>query len=128
MQRFQGIVDTLEDDAEQIHQISAKIESRVSRMKNKGRQATIHSNMEAVQNCILVKEKIEQSQLLSKRVFKRQNIELCAHEISIRLKKERDESRVETQWQVAEKPHAPMVTSHEHSKKDMLANNHITDS
>jgi hypothetical protein len=73
----------------------------------------------------LVKEKIEQSQLLSKRVFKKQNKELCAHERSIRLKKERDDSRAETQWYVSEKPNAPMVTSHERSKKDMLANNHI---
>jgi hypothetical protein len=40
-------------------------------MKNKGQQATIHSKMEAIQNCNLVKEKIEQSQLLSKRVFKK---------------------------------------------------------
>jgi len=36
MRHFQGIGDTLEDDVEQIHQISAKIESRISRMKNKG--------------------------------------------------------------------------------------------
>ena len=43
MRHFQGIGDTLEDDVEQIHQISAKIESRISRMKNKGQQAHIHS-------------------------------------------------------------------------------------
>jgi hypothetical protein len=122
MRRFQGIGDTLEDDVERIHQISAKIESRVSRMKNKGQQAHVHSKMEAIQNCNLVKEKIEASQTLSKRVFKKRNIELCAYERSIRLKKERDDSRAETQRYVSEKPHAPMVTSHERSKKQMLAN------
>ena len=48
MRRLNGIGDTLEDDVERIHQISAKIESRVSRMKNKGQQAHVHSKMEAI--------------------------------------------------------------------------------
>ncbi len=39
MRKYNGIGDTLEDDVERIHQISAKIESRVSRMKNKKQQA-----------------------------------------------------------------------------------------
>jgi hypothetical protein len=77
---FQGIRDTLEDDVERIHQISAKIESRISRMKNKGQQAHVHSKMEAIQNCNLVKGIIEESQLSSKRILKKCNIELCAHE------------------------------------------------
>jgi hypothetical protein len=71
MRHFHGIGDTLEDDVERIHQISAQIESRVYRMKNKGQQAHVHSKMEAIQNCNLVKEKIEASQTLSKRVFKK---------------------------------------------------------
>jgi hypothetical protein len=57
MRHFQGIGDTLEDDVECIHQISAQIESRDSRMKNKGQQAHVHSKMEAIKNCNLVKEK-----------------------------------------------------------------------
>jgi hypothetical protein len=61
-------------------------------------------------------------------VFKKRNIELCAHERSIRQKKERDDSRAEMQWYAEEKPHAKMVTSHECSKTDMLANIHITNS
>ncbi len=65
MRKYSGIGDTLEDDVERIHQISAKIESRVSRMKNKGQQAHVHSKMEAIQNCSLVREKIEESQQAS---------------------------------------------------------------
>jgi hypothetical protein len=42
MRHFQGIGDTLEDDVEQIHQLSAKIESRTSRMKNKGLRGLRH--------------------------------------------------------------------------------------
>jgi hypothetical protein len=48
MRWFQGIGDTLEDDVERIHQISAKIEAHVSRMKNKNQQANVHSKMEAI--------------------------------------------------------------------------------
>ena len=80
MRRFQGIGDTLEDDVERIHQISAKNESRISRTKNKGQQAHVHSKMEAIQYCNLVKGIIEESQLSSKRIFKKCNLELCAHE------------------------------------------------
>jgi len=41
MRHFLGIGDTLEDDVERIHQISAQIESCVSRMKNRGQQAHV---------------------------------------------------------------------------------------
>jgi hypothetical protein len=78
MRKYNGIGDTLEDDIEQIHQISAKIESRVSRMKNKGQQAHVHSKMEAIQNCSMVREKIQQSQLASKRVFKNEPKCMCS--------------------------------------------------
>jgi hypothetical protein len=73
MRKYNGIGDTLEDDVERIHQIAAKIETRVSRMKNKGQQAHVHSKMEYIQNCSVVREKIQQSQLASKRVFKKRN-------------------------------------------------------
>jgi len=36
MRLFEGIGDTLEDDMEHMHRISARIEARVSRMKDKG--------------------------------------------------------------------------------------------
>jgi hypothetical protein len=38
IRQFQRIDHTLDDDVEQIHQISAKIEARVSWMKDKGQQ------------------------------------------------------------------------------------------
>jgi hypothetical protein len=41
MRHFLGIGDTVEDDVERIHQISAQIESCVSRMKNRGQQAHV---------------------------------------------------------------------------------------
>ena len=122
MRRLNGIGDTLEDDVERIHQISAKIESRVSRMKNKGQQAHVHSKMEAIQNCTLVKEKIEASQLQSKRLFKKRNIEKCAQERSKRLKEDRDNSRSQTMLSLEGKPHAPLITAHEAAKAEMLAN------
>ncbi len=50
MKRFNGIGDMLEDDVECIHQIAAKIEAWVSRMKNKSGQAKVHLKMEALQN------------------------------------------------------------------------------
>jgi hypothetical protein len=53
--------------------------------------------MEAIQNCSVVREKIQQSQLASKRVFKKRNLNVCAVERGVRQKKERDESRAETQ-------------------------------
>jgi hypothetical protein len=71
MRHFQGFFDTLDDDVERIHQISVQIESCVSRVKNKGQQAHVHSKMEAIQNGSLVKEKIEASQIISIRVLKR---------------------------------------------------------
>ena len=126
MRHFKGIGDTLEDDVERIHQISAKIEARVSRMKNKAQQAVVHSKMEAIQNCNLVKDRIEAFQLLSKRVFKKRNIELCAQERGKKMKKERDDSRTETLHLLESKPHAKLLTSHEISKAELLAKSSTT--
>ena len=120
MRKYSGIGDTLEDDVERIHQISAKIESRVSRMKNKGQQAHVHSKMEAIQNCSLVREKIEESQQASKRVFKKRNLDVCAVERGIGQKKERDESRAETQRYLEEKPHQQLLSNHDKKKAEMM--------
>jgi hypothetical protein len=78
--------------------------------------------MEAIQNCNLVKGIIEESQLSSKRVFKKRNLELCAHECAKKMKKERDDSRAETLLFLEEKPHALLISSHEMLKADMLEN------
>jgi hypothetical protein len=48
MRCFEGIGDTLEDDVDHVHQISAHIEARVSRMKDKDKQALVHSKMEVI--------------------------------------------------------------------------------
>jgi len=50
MQLFQGIGYYLKDDIEQMHQISARIESCVSQMKNNDQQALVHSRLEAIAN------------------------------------------------------------------------------
>ena len=78
MRRFGGIGDTIEDDVEHLHQMSARIESRVSRMKNKGQQAFVHSKIEVVQNCAAVKQHIEDSKMAAKRVIINRNQDLCA--------------------------------------------------
>jgi hypothetical protein len=39
MRRFQGIGETLEDDVEWFHHISAKYKACVSQVKNKGQEA-----------------------------------------------------------------------------------------
>jgi hypothetical protein len=77
--------------------------------------------MEAIQNCSLVREKIEQSQLASKRVFKKSNLNVCAVERGVRQKKERDESRAKTQKYLEEKPHAPLISTHDKKKAEMLS-------
>jgi hypothetical protein len=102
---FQGIGDTLEDDVECIHQVSAQIESRISRMKNKNQQAHVHSKMEAIQSSTSVKEQIQASQLLAKLLLKKCSLQLCAIERTKKLKKKRDGSRAETLLLVEQKPH-----------------------
>ena len=82
----------------------------------------MHSKMEAIQNCNLVKEKIEASQQLSKRVYKKRKIELCANERKIRLKKERDESRSETLQYLENHPHEQLITMHDKAKAELLRN------
>ncbi len=73
---------------EHMHQISARIEARVSRMKNKDKQASVHSKMEAIQFNAEVSDNIELSKKLAKRSFKKRNPELCAATRAVKLKKE----------------------------------------
>jgi hypothetical protein len=94
---FGGIGDTLEDDVEYMHQMSARIESRVSRMKNEGQQAFVHCKIEFIQNCAKVKSKIEESQMAAKcHVTNNRNTELCALNRAKKAKVERDLGRAET--------------------------------
>ncbi len=69
-----------------------------------------------------MKEKIEASQLLSNRVFKKRKIELCANERKIRLKKERVEGRSETLQYLENHPHDQLVITHDKAKAELLRN------
>ena len=76
MKRLKGIGDMLEDDIEHMHQISARIESRTNRIKNKPQQPLVYSQIEHIQNSQEIKVKIASSQQNSQRKFKRRNDEL----------------------------------------------------
>jgi len=63
VQLFQGIGDSLEDDIEHMYQISARIKSRVSQMKNKDQQALVHSRLEAIASNVEVITNIEERKI-----------------------------------------------------------------
>jgi len=120
MQRFGGIGDTLEDDVEHMHQMAARIESRVSRMKNKGQQPFVHSKIEVVQNCASVKEKIEESKVAAKRTMKNRNAELCAVTRAKKAKVERDEERAQTLASLENHNHSQVLRLHDEKKTELL--------
>ncbi len=120
MRYLEGFGDTLEDDVEHMHQISARIEARVSRMKDKDRQAFVHSKMEAIQFNAAVTETIQGRKEKAARNFKKRNMELCASTRAAKMKKERDEKRTETLIAVEEKPHDQLITLYEKEKAEML--------
>lgn len=111
MRRFNGIGDMLEDDVEHIHQKAAKIESRIGQMKNKEHQSFVHSRLEAMQNSREIKEAMECSITLSKRKFKKQNLEYSSVERKVKARQERDFSRMATLSHVATKPHESVPLS-----------------
>lgn len=96
MKAFQGIGDTMEDDIGMMHQVAARIESHVGRMKNKDQQALVHSEMEAIVSNIEVKEKIYQVKKETTHIFNERNAECFAVLKSKKLKEERDEKRSQT--------------------------------
>jgi len=106
----QGIGDMLEDDVEHIHQIAAKIEARITRMKDKTRQAFVHSKIEAIQNSQEIKAKVTESQQNAKRKFKKRNQELDSEQRNIKLKVERDSNRMETLKRLQDKPDSVLPT------------------
>jgi hypothetical protein len=91
MKRHNGFGDMLEDDVEHVYQISARIEARVSRMKNKKGQANVHSKMEAMQNSREVREATDRSIALSRRVFKNKKASSLKD-----VKEDREKIRMET--------------------------------
>jgi hypothetical protein len=114
-----GIGDILEDNLEHLHQTSAKITSCVSQMKNKEQQAFVHSKLEAKKNNIEVCERVEKSKTLSKRQFKKRNLELDSTVRAVRAKKERDDKRIETLQFVKQKLHVDLVKRHEIESKNI---------
>ncbi len=77
--------------------------------------------MEAIQNSTSVKEQIQASQLLAKRLFKKRNLQLCTIEPAKKLQKERDDSQAETLLLVEQMPHMQLRRSHEIAKENMMA-------
>jgi hypothetical protein len=120
MRLFEGIGETLEDDVEHMHQISAWIEAWVSRMKDKDKQALVHSKMEAIQFNVEVTEKIEQCKMSSICDFKKRNPELCAVSRAVKLKKEREDFQAETLLLLEQKPHAQLISAYDQKKAEML--------
>jgi hypothetical protein len=109
MQRCQGIGDMLKDDVEHVHQMAAKIETRPGRMANKALQPFIHnSKIEAIQNCKVIKGKIESSQQSAKRVFKSRDPEKDSMMKSKKFKIERDQTRLKALEVIETKPHASL--------------------
>jgi hypothetical protein len=70
MRHLEGFGDPLEDDVEHMHQISVRIEARVSQMKDKDRQAFVHSKMEVIQLHAAVTEKLVRESLWQHEVLK----------------------------------------------------------
>ena len=120
MQRFGGIGDTLEDDVEHLHQMSARIESRVTRMKNKGQQAFVHSKIEVIQNCASVKQKIEESKMAAKHVIIKRNLDQCAVARAKKAKLERDQERADTLASLDHHNHSQVQRAHELKTAELL--------
>jgi hypothetical protein len=89
-------------------------------MKDKGKQALVHSKMEAIQFNAEVSENIELSKQLAKRSFKKRNPELCAATRAVKPKKERDESHAETLLLVEQNPHTQIITMYDRKKAELL--------
>jgi len=120
MRRYNGIGDTREDDVKRMHQMSARIEARTSRMKNKGQQSFVHSKIEVVQNCAMVQKKNLESQAASRRVMKKRNPEACTITRAKRAKAERDQGRAETLTSLDRHMHQQIRTSHEEKRDEQL--------
>jgi hypothetical protein len=117
IREFPGIGDMMEDDVEHIHQLAAKIEARTSRMKDKARQAFVHSKIEAIQNSHEIKAKLAASKEQAKRNFKKRNMDLDSEQRKTKLKIERDSSRLGTLQLLQEKPDSALLSINFKSRK-----------
>jgi hypothetical protein len=122
-----GIEDKLEDDIEDMHQISARLEARVSRMKNKEQQAFIHSKMESIQSHKEVTKKVEEIKMESKCNFTKRNLELCAQTRTKKLKVERDERRAQAAIAIEQTSYAKLTTTIEEGNSELLQSTQLHD-
>jgi hypothetical protein len=120
MKRFDGFGDTLEDDIEHMHQISASLEAQVGQMKNKEQQALIHSKMEAVQSNEEVHQNVERIKVESKRNFKKRNFEICAETRAKKLKEERDERRAQAAISIQQTSYSKLISQHDETMAQAL--------
>ena len=110
----------MEDDVKMMHQVAARIESHVSRMRNKDQQAFIHSKMESIVSNIEVNGKVKQVEKETKRIFKKRNAECCACFRAKKLKEERDEKRNQTAEVVQKSEYGNLITTHKKAVAEKL--------
>jgi len=113
-----GLGDMLEDDLEHLHQVSKRITDRTSKIKNITKQAFSHSKIEAKLNNKEIILKTKESQLHSKRAFKKPRID--AFQRAGQAKIERDSSRIETLAEVEQKPYSRLVSFYESEKAKLI--------
>jgi hypothetical protein len=113
MRAFEGIGATMEDDVEMMHQISARIESCIGRMNNKGQQAFIHLKMESITRNVEVKGRIKQVMQELTHMFKKRNAEHCAVTRAKKMKEERDEKRNINAETVEKSDYATLISKHD---------------
>ncbi len=85
-------------------------------MKNKGQQAYVHSKIEVIQTCAMVKEKTEESQVDAKRVTENRNPEVCATTRAKKAKVERNQGRAETLAFPDINNHSEIIRLHEEKR------------
>jgi len=119
VQLFQGIGDILEADIKHMHQISARIKSCVSRMKNKDQQALVHSRLEAITSNVEVITNIEERKIAAKCKIKSTTTE-SAENRAKRLKEERNERREQAGINIQETNYPKLTSKHEERKAKLL--------
>jgi hypothetical protein len=109
----------MEDDVKMMHQVATRIESHVSRMRNKDQQAFIHSKMESIVSNIEVHGKVKQVEKETKRIFQNRNAECCASSRAKKLK-ERDEKRNQTAEVIQKSEYGNLITTHKKAVAEKL--------
>ncbi len=95
-----------------MHQVAARIEYRVYRMKNKD-QSLCPLNIEVI-------GKLKQVEKETKRIFKKQNAECCASFRAKTLIEERDEKRNQTAEVIQKSEYGNVITTHQKAVAEKL--------